>query len=224
MSGQSSTTTEGRLPATLPLFPLPGALLLPHGHLPLQIFEPRYLKMVEYALGDARTIGMIQPLGDDRDPVPDNAEVYQVGCAGRIVEFSETDDDRFLITLRGICRFRIAEEMPLTEGFRRVVPDFGPFHLDLEEEDGKDMVDRAEMLDAANEYLRAKDLVVDWSAVETIPDDELVSALSMICPFEPREKQALLECRGCHDRGLMLMSLFEMASHGGETHFRGTSH
>ncbi len=224
MSGQSSSTMEARLPATLPLFPLPGALLLPHGHLPLQIFEPRYLRMVEYALGRARAIGMIQPVDEDPSPVPDNAEVYHVGCAGRIVEFSETEDDRFLITLRGLCRFRIVEEMPLTKGFRRVVPDFGPFHLDLEEEDEEDVFDRTEMLDAANGYLRARDLAVDWSAVETIPDDELVSALAMICPFEPREKQALLESRGCHDRSRMLMSLFQMASHEGETLFRGTSH
>ncbi len=224
MSGQSSSTMGARLPSVLPLFPLPGALLLPYGHLPLQIFEPRYLKMVEYALSHTRTIGMIQPLGDDPDKVADNAEVYQVGCAGRIVEFSETDDDRYLITLRGVCRFRVVEEMPLTKGFRRVVPDFAPFHMDLEEDDEEDVFDRAQMLDAANGYLRTKDLAVDWSAVETIPDDELVSALSMICPFEPREKQALLECRGCHDRSQVLMSLFEMASHGGERPFRGTSH
>lgn len=224
MSGPSPTTMEGRLPAVLPIFPLPGALLLPHGHLPLQIFEPRYLRMVEHALGDIRMIGMIQPLGEDPGLVADNAEVYQVGCAGRIVEFSETDDERYLITLRGICRFRLVDEMPPTQGFRRVVPDFGPFHLDLEEVDERDVFDRTEMLDAANGYLRTKDLAVDWSAVETIPDDELVSALSMICPFEPREKQALLECQGCHDRSQMLMSLFEMASHGGETPFRGTSH
>ncbi len=224
MSSEALNEMEGRLPTKLPLFPLPGALLLPHGHLPLQIFEPRYLRMVEYALSHTRTIGMIQPLGDDPNKVADNAEVYQVGCAGRIVEFSETDDDRFLITLRGICRFRIIEEMPLKQGFRRIVPDFGPFHMDLDESDEEDIFDRTEMLDAANGYLRTKDLAVDWSAVETIPDDELVSALSMICPFEPREKQALLECRGCHDRSRMLMSLFEMASHSGETHFRGTSH
>jgi Lon protease-like protein len=224
MTGPSSNPTEARLPATLPLFPLPGALLLPRGHLPLQIFEPRYLRMVEYALGDARAIGMIQPLGDEAGAVPDNADVYQVGCAGRIVEFSETDDGRYLITLRGLCRFRIVEEMPLTKGFRRVVPDFGPFHLDLEQDDAEDVFDRAEMLNAANDYLRTKDLAVDWSAVETIPDDELVSALSMLCPFEPPEKQALLECGGCQDRSQMLMSLFQMASHGGEASFRGTSH
>lgn len=224
MSGQSSHSGEARLPSVLPLFPLPGALLLPHGHLPLQIFEPRYLRMVEYALSHTRSIGMIQPLGEDPEKVADNAEVYQVGCAGRIVEFSETDDDRFLITLRGICRFRIVEEMPLTKGFRRIVPDFGPFHMDLEEDDEEDVFDRSQMLDAANGYLRTKDLAVDWSAVETIPDDELVSALSMICPFEPREKQALLECQGCHDRSRMLMSLFAMASHGGEASFGGTSH
>lgn len=224
MSSPSPNAMEGRLPTMLPLFPLPGALLLPHGHLPLQIFEPRYLRMVEYALSNTRTIGMIQPLGEDPDKVDDNAEVYQVGCAGRIVEFSETDDDRYLITLRGICRFRIVEEMPLTNAFRVVVPDFGPFHMDLEEDDDEDIFDRAQMLDAANGYLRTKDLAVDWSAVETIPDDELVSALSMICPFEPREKQALLECRGCHDRSRMLMSLFEMATHGSEMPFRGTSH
>lgn len=224
MSGQSSSAMETRLPATLPLFPLPGALLLPHGHLPLQIFEPRYLRMVEYALSHTRTIGIIQPLGEDPNAVADNAEVYQVGCAGRIVEFSESDDNRFMITLKGICRFRITEEMPLTKGFRRIVPDFKPFHLDLEEDDTEDIFDRAELLDAANDYLRSRDLAVDWSAVETIPDDELVSALAMICPFEPREKQALLECRGSHDRSRLLMSLFQMASHGGDTALRGTSH
>ena len=124
MTGPSSNPTEARLPATLPLFPLPGALLLPRGHLPLQIFEPRYLRMVEYALGDARAIGMIQPLGDEAGAVPDNADVYQVGCAGRIVEFSETDDGRYLITLRGLCRFRIRRRNAIDQGISPRCPGF----------------------------------------------------------------------------------------------------
>lgn len=124
------------LPATLPIFPLDGVLLLPHGHLPLHIFEPRYRAMIEAALGERRLIGMIQPRRDYPHPIPDDARIFDVGCAGRIVSFAETDDGRFLVTLRGVCRFRVDEELPLeANGFRRVRPDFVPYLGDFDADD-----------------------------------------------------------------------------------------
>jgi hypothetical protein len=223
MSGEPSSTALAQLPAVVPVFPLTGALLLPRAHLPLQIFEPRYLSMVEDALAHGRVIGMLQPRAVESDPIPDDAEIYQVGCAGRIVSFAETDDGRFLITLRGVCRFQVIEELPLKKGYRRVAPNFELFWQDLEEDKAPD-IDRACVIHTAGEFLRAKGLAADWSAVEEATDDELIAALAMTCPFQPREKQALLECAVPADRVEMLMSLFEMAIHEADTSRIETRH
>jgi hypothetical protein len=216
MSGVIPDDRVAHLPAELSIFPLPGVLLLPYGHLPLHIFEPRYLNMVEHALGASRMLGMIQPSGSVANPVPDGAEVYGIGCAGRIISFAETDDGGYLITLRGVCRFRIVEELPLVEGYRRILPDFAPFHHDLEEP-AEDRIDRARLLDAAQVYLHFKDATTDWSAVESASDQMLVNSLAMMSPFEPREKQALLECTSFAERSDMLITLLEMAVHEAES-------
>ena len=210
MSGMIPDDRLAHLPAELPIFPLPGALLLPHGHLPLHIFEPRYLNMVEHVLGGSRMLGMIQPCGPVPNPVPDGTKIYDTGCAGRIISFAETDDGGYLITLRGVCRFRFAEELPLLDGFRRVSPEFTPFHHDLEEQ-AENRIDRAQLLDAARAYLHFKDATTDWSAVESASDQMLVNSLAMTCPFETREKQALLECTDFADQCDMLITLLEMA-------------
>lgn len=216
MSGVIPDDRVAHLPAVLPIFPLPGALLLPHGHLPLHIFEPRYLNMIEHVLGGSRMLGMIQPSDQVPNPVPDGAEVYQTGCAGRIISFEETHDGRYLITLRGVCRFRIAEELPLMEGYRRVTPDFATFHQDFEEP-VENRIDRARLLDAARAYLHFRDATTDWSAVASASDQMLVNSLAMMCPFEPREKQALLECADFADQSDMLVTLLEMAVHEAES-------
>lgn len=224
MRDDSDVTSLPHLPGVLPIFPLEGVLLLPHGHLPLHIFEPRYRAMVEAALGSGRMIGMVQPRLACPHPVPDDAQIFDVGCAGRIVSFSETDDGRFLITLKGVCRFRVSEELPLgDQGFRRVRADFVPYLGDLEGSE-EASVDRARLLAAAKVYLQAKEIACDWSAVEAASLPAIITSMAMICPFESGEKQALLESASLTDRGDLLTSLFEMALIEGETESTNTLH
>ncbi len=198
------------LPDILPIFPLSGVLLLPRGHLPLHIFEPRYRAMTEAALRADRLIGMIQPRTPQNDPVDVPAPVYPIGCAGKIVSFAESDDGRYLITLRGVCRFDIAAELPLQEGFRRIRPDFRPYSHDREA-NGSGGFDRGRLLSLVRPFLEAKSLNVDWQAIDEASDEALVTALAMSCPFEPSEKQALLEAVDTRARAEMLMSILEIA-------------
>ena len=195
------------LPAELPIFPLPGALLLPGGRLPLNIFEPRYLNMVRDALAGPRLIGMIQPKQDSDDP--GSAETYRTGCAGRMVAFSETEDGRYLITLAGLIRFDVGRELPLEEGYRRVEPDFARFRDDLSETD--DDIDRDGLMEALRAYLEVSGLDSDWSAVEKAADENLVTSLAMACPFDPPEKQALLEAMTLAERAETLITILRMA-------------
>jgi Lon protease-like protein len=203
------TRLLSKLPDILPIFPLSGALLLPRGHLPLHIFESRYRRMTEAALRGDRMIGMVQPRDADSETGGDDGRIYETGCAGRIVSFTEVDGGRFLLTLRGVCRFRVAEELPLQDGFRRVRADYAPYLQDIEEPAGA-ALNREELIGAVHRYVHAKGLTADWPAIKEASDDELVVALSMMCPFEPREKQALLECRDLATRAGLLTSLLEM--------------
>ena len=222
MSGASETADAIVLPAEIPIFPLIGALLLPGGRLPLNIFEPRYRNMVEDALGAGRIIGMVQPSGPETTPegsVGDIAPIYGTGCAGRIIAFSETDDGRYLITLRGLCRFNVVEELSLARGYRRVRADFGPFREDLAAPE-QAPIDRDRLTAAMRTYFETRGLSANWSAVDEAGDSELVTSLAMICPFEPKEKQALLECPTPDARARMMITLFEMSAHddpGGPT-------
>lgn len=211
------------LPTELPIFPLSGALLLPHGHLPLHIFEPRYLNLVEEALGAGRVMGMIQPKEVHTHPTPDTADLYAVGCAGRIVSFSEMDDGRLLITLRGIKRFRLADELPLYRGFRRIIADYTPYDEDRAEPP-RDTVDRSRLIAAARAYLKQREMTCDWQAVQGASDLAVVTSLAMMCQFEPHEKQALLECENFVERAGMLISLLEMGAHSAEPEAPTTRH
>ncbi len=195
------------LPQTLAIFPLSGVLLLPRGKLPLNIFEPRYLAMTEDGLKGDRLIGMVQPV--EEGAAGDQPLVFPVGCAGRITQFTETEDGRFLITLSGLCRFRIERELPLFCGYRRVVPDFSPFQSDFEPESAR--LDRARLLTALRVYLKLQQLSADWESIESAPDERLVTSLAMICPFSCREKQALLESTCLEERARVLTTLLEMA-------------
>ncbi|MGE0723219.1 MAG: LON peptidase substrate-binding domain-containing protein [Alphaproteobacteria bacterium] len=197
------------LPRSLPVFPLPGVLLLPGGKLPLNIFEPRYLHMVQDALAGERMIGMIQPTEEERADRP--PALYRTGCAGRIVSFSETDDGRFLITLSGLARFDVASEIATTRGYRRVVPSWAPYRDDYGEEPPT-AVDRERLMRAVEGYFKAQGLSADWEAIKTTPDGRLVTALAMVCPFAPSEKQALLEADGPTARAETLVTLMEMAA------------
>jgi len=206
------------LPKELAIFPLSGALLLPRGQLPLNVFEPRYLTMVEDALGTGRAIGMIQPCHDVPDPVPDSIEIYTVGCMGRIVEFRELDDGRFMVTLAGVSRFKVMSELEIERGYRRCIADYAPYASDLSEK--QDPVDRELLLYQLRNFLdvTAHDgtemMDVNWDALEQAPDEDLVNALSMLGPFEAREKQALLEAVSLTERADTLITMMSMASHG----------
>lgn len=203
------------LPRTLPVFPLSGALLLPRGVLPLNIFEQRYLTMVDSALrsGD-RLIGMVQPQGPIAAPGEQDAAapaIHQVGCAGRITGFNETDDGRMLITLTGICRFQVEQELDTVTPFRQVKADFAPFISDLQSGRGELDVDRSGLLDILKRYLEANNLQADWDAIERSTSEALVNSLCMISPFGPPEKQAMLEAESLEQRNQILIALAEMA-------------
>ena len=210
MAGSATLVGDEALPDSLAVFPLPGALLLPHGRLPLNIFEPRYLNMVSDALGHGRMLGMIQPTADVGHPVPQDATIYNVGCAGRITSFSESEDGRFLITLTGICRFRVAEELSPRNGYRRVAADYAPYREDLDE-DNSEVADRERFLELVEQYFVLRGIDADWKAVHAAHDAALVTSLSMLCPFEVGEKQALLEASGTANRGDVLATLMEIA-------------
>ena len=177
------------LPQVIPVFPLPGAILLPRGQLPLNIFEPRYLNMVDDAMAGDRIIAMVQPSGGP----PSLPVLSSVGCAGRITSFSETSDGRYLITLTGVCRFRIVTEMPSPAPYRQIRADFAPFEGDLAPPPVGDTAERGPFLDALRAYLEARGLDIDWEMAESAPTEALVNSLAMALPFDPAEKQALLE-------------------------------
>ena len=208
MSRSPFDPTIEQLPRALPIFPLSGALLLPGGRLPLNIFEPRYLAMIQDALKGERTIGMVQPReGEEKAPAP---ALYRLGCAGRIVSFDETDDGRYHIALSGLCRFEIVEELALTNGYRRVVPDFSPYYDDFKEPpDGT--IERKHLIECVRAYFKLQSINADWKAIEAASDERLVTTLAMACPFEPSEKQALLEARDLAERVRVMTALFEMA-------------
>jgi uncharacterized protein len=199
----------GELPGELPVFPLTGALLLPRGRLPLNIFEKRYLAMFDDALGGDRLIGMIQPSAQANAPSP---ALFSVGCAGRITSFSETGDGRYMVALDGVARFGIAEELPLQRGYRRVVPDWTRFAADVIEDTGA--IDRHRLIELLQAYFRQQSLSANWDAIGQTPDERLVTSLAMICPFQPPEKQALLEAGCLSDRARLMMSLLEIAIAG----------
>jgi hypothetical protein len=208
------------LPRIIPVFPLTGALLLPGGQLPLNIFEPRYLSMVQSALKtDQRFIGMIQPVepnpndnsGLDGAADADNQpKLYSIGCAGRITSFSETEDGHYTILLSGACRFRIAEELTPLDGYRRVLADYLRFRKDLWQ-DNEAAIDREKLLETLQAYLDSEEIDANWEAVVESPDDRLVNSLSMSCPFSPSERQALLEAPDISERNRILIALLEMS-------------
>ncbi len=234
MMSDAFQPTFDDLPRVVPIFPLPGVLLLPGGCLPLNIFEPRYLAMVRDALSGERTIGMIQPCAEtpDVDAAPDvgaapdvaaapdvgAAKVYETGCAGRITAYSETDDGRYLITLTGQVRFDVERELPPIEGYRRVLADYDRFRGDLDADGGD--IDRERFLETLARYFEANGIEGDWKAIEEAGDAALVTSLAMICPFAAPEKQALLEAMSLPDRARTMAAIMEMAVHeaSGATH------
>lgn len=197
------------LPRVIPVFPLSEVLLLPGGMLPLNIFEPRYLSMVEAALRSDRMIGMIQPL--EASDMGGDPPLYETGCAGRIRRFEETPDGRYLISLKGVCRFRIARELAAEDGYRRVEADWEPFESDLKSQPGT-FLDRTRLFPALRSYFKLHGMQADWDTLGEAPDERLVTCLSMICPFGAPEKQALLEAPNLRERAEILTTLVEMGA------------
>jgi hypothetical protein len=199
------------LPTEFAVFPLTGALLLPRGKLPLNIFEPRYLAMTEDSLSAGRMFAMIQP--DPNAPEGETGPgLYHVGCLGRLSSFSETDDGRFLITLNGLARFNIAAELAMRHGYRRVRADYSRFLADLDPNPQPTGIEREALLAALRSYFARRNVDANWDAIRRMPDDTLVVTLAMVCPFEPAEKQALLEAPNEPDRAATLLALLQMGA------------
>ncbi|RAK57345.1 LON peptidase substrate-binding domain-containing protein [Phenylobacterium deserti] len=200
------------LPQVIPVFPLDGALLLPGGDLPLQIFEPRYLNMIDDVMAGDRIIGMIQtrPGGDRARPL-----LAEVGCAGRITSYAETSDGRYLITLTGVCRFHAGEELAIRTPYRQVKADYTPYEADLGSDDEVQQVQphaRTLFAKALKRYLNRRELDIDWDTASNAPLEALVNSLAMGLPFDPAEKQALLEAPDLTGRFEALATLLEIDS------------
>lgn len=208
MSDQGTTSGLEELPAILPIFPLTGALLLTTGQLPLNVFEPRYMDMVRDAMEGHRVIGIIQP----RDPENrvHEPELYSIGCAGKICEFSEHESGIYQITLEGMCRFHVTEEIiDRATLYRQVHANYGPFNHDrVPTENGQ--VDRVALQNVLKHFLEFENEDADWDALNHLADDNLINSLSMICPFSPAEKQALLEAEDVPARSRLLVDLLSM--------------
>ena len=198
------------MPGVIPVFPLPGALLLPRGQMPLNIFEPRYLAMVDDALRDGhRLIGMIQPDVAHSGP-PDKPPLYKVGCVGRMTQLAESGDGRYLIELTGVARFRIEEELKVATPYRQCRVTYAPFADDFIARKGENAVDRAALLAALTNLLKANDLKADWEGIDKAPNEALVNALSMMSPYGTAEKQALLEAPDLKTRAEVLIAITEI--------------
>ncbi len=201
------------LPGALPVFPLQGCILLPRSTLPLNIFEPRYLQMIDDALAGERVIGIIQPQGksdEEESPADRTVPLRKTGCAGRITSFSETEDARVLITLSGIARFDVEEELRTDAPYRICKVSYERFASDFIRGYGQDSVEWEKLLGVLKTYLTARQMSADWESIERSPAELLVNTLSVISPYGPEEKQALLEARSLKERSEVLMALAQM--------------
>lgn len=204
---------SGDLPQVLPVFPLRGAILLPRATLALNVFEPRYLMLVDFALAGDRLVGIVQPApeaGDSESPTGKNFPLRRVGCAGRITAFSEGDDGRVMLSLTGIARFRLLHDLESDEPFRFCRVSFGEFASDFASGDGEEDVDRPRLLTTLRNYLIANNLTADWDRIDSASNERLVNTLSILSPYGAEEKQALLEARDLKARAEALVALAEM--------------
>jgi uncharacterized protein len=209
------------LPASIPVFPLSGMLLLPRGILPLNIFEPRYRNMTSDALANDRLIGMVQPVDPEEVPVTPQGRIknldgerlplYSMGCAGKITSCQESQDGRFQLSLTGICRFKLGDEIQTTRGYRRFEADWSEFEADYAV--GETPLERANLLAAMRRYFEINSISVDWAAIDEAEDEWLINALAISSPFTPAEKQALLEAEDLSSRCDVLTAIAEMAAH-----------
>jgi hypothetical protein len=198
------------LPEVIPVFPLPGALLLPRGQMPLNIFEPRYLAMIDDSLRDGhRLIGMIQPDAAQHGS-PEKPALFKVGCVGRITQLAESGDGRYLLELTGVSRFHVEAELPVKTLYRQCRVTYAPFANDFIARKGESAVDREAVLVALRDFMEANKLQADWEGIDQAPNEALVNALSMMSPYGPAEKQALLEAPDLKTRAEILIALTEI--------------
>ncbi|NDA45704.1 MAG: peptidase S16 [Alphaproteobacteria bacterium] len=197
------------LPALIPVFPLDGALMLPRGHLPLNIFEPRYMTMIDDALKTERLIGMVQP---DVMSEMERGEfkLHSVGCLGRLTQLAETGDGRYIISLTGVIRFKLVEELRVITPYRQCIVAYEPFAEDLIAHSGESLVDRRAVLEALRAYAERTKIKIDWKSIDQASNEDLVNALSMMSPFGPKEKQALLEAPTLKARAEVLVAITEI--------------
>jgi len=199
------------LPDVLPVFPLAGAVVMPGVQLPLNIFEPRYLNMVQASLASDHLIGMVQPRA--RESEADQPALYQVGCAGRITSYSETNDGRIIMVLTGLCRFEIAEELTMLDGFRRVLANWARFADDYKEETGP-LPERDAFMGSLRAYCERRSVEVPWDDIGDMADADLVNLLCAHLPLDSDDKQALLETAGMQERAALMRGLMDMSAHG----------
>ncbi|HEX7075448.1 MAG TPA: LON peptidase substrate-binding domain-containing protein [Hyphomicrobiaceae bacterium] len=201
------------LPQRIPVFPLRGVILLPRAVLPLSIYETRYLAMLEDIVAGDRIVGIVQPErseSDEESPQGKDVSLRTIGCAGRLTAFQELDDDRVLVTVTGVARFGLVSERPTEKPYRIFEVDYDRFSDDFREGVGEDRVDRSTLLRVLRDYLEAHKLRADWRAILSAPSEYLVNSLSVVCPYGPEEKQALLEAEDLKTRAEVLVALAEM--------------
>lgn len=207
MNFRRNGTDVRDFPETIPVFPLTRALLLPRSELPLRIFEPRYVNMIDDAMAGSRLVGMVQPIGPENAPAP---ELFTVGCCGRITALAEAGDARYLITLTGVCRFRIIGEEPTSGPYRKCRVSYSDFVDDLKPDSAQDLVNRGGIIETLRVFAQSSNVDLDWSSIDAAPTETLVNALAMMSPFGPQEKQSLLEAKDLRVRAEMLIALAEM--------------
>ncbi|MEQ1613117.1 MAG: LON peptidase substrate-binding domain-containing protein [Hyphomicrobiaceae bacterium] len=207
------------LAAQIPVFPLRGVILLPRATLPLNLFEPRYLAMIEDVIAGQRLVGIVQPersTGDDESPPGKSTGLRRVGCVGRVTAFQELDDGRIVITLTGVCRFGLGHEVATTKPYRTFAVDYSGFAGDLTRGAGEDEIDREQLMSVLKRYLETHQFRADWKAIAQAPSEHLVNSLSIISPYGPEEKQALLEAADLKTRSEVLVALAEMEMAAGD--------
>lgn len=204
------------LPDTIPVFPLPGALLLPRSRLPLHVFEPRYLQMLDDCMKTPeRLIGMIQPREAPAEQESAQNKLHAIGCAGRLIAFSETEDGRYMITLRGVSRFRVSGEVEGFTPYRRCAVDWAGFDRDRAGAEHDPGFDRAGFLVLLQRYFEVMGLSTDWSGLKEAEPEMLINSLAMLCPFSAEDKQALLEAPSLTTRRETMATLIQFALRGG---------
>lgn len=205
------------LPDVLPMFPLSGAVVLPGVQLPLNIFEPRYIALVQAALASDHLIGMVQPRGQSAD---EQQEIHRVGCAGRITSYSETNDGRIVLVLTGLCRFKVLDELPMQDGFRRVKPDWQEFALDLEDDEAS-VAERDQFMGSLRAFCDQRSVEIPWDDISQMADADLVNLLCAHLPLDAEDKQALLETVPLRERATLMRGLMDMSAHASRL---GTEH